>query len=296
MSSLPASTRAGDGITVPGLWPGTLRALLRQRRVATGTAIIAGLVAMACLGPSLNPWEFGERDYTSFLAPPSAPHWWGTDATGRDVFVTTMVGLRKSLLIGLLVAVLSTAIAAAVGSVAGYYLGLADRTLMWVTDLLLVLPTFLILAILAPYIRLGGWMAFILLLAMFLWMVTARMVRGMTLSLREREYVLAARYMGVPPRTIITRHIIPNMASLLIIDATVNVSAAIILESGLSYFGYGVQPPDTSLGMLIADGSRQAVTHPWTFVFCAGLLIVLVLAVNLVGDGMRDALDPHRDS
>ena len=127
---------------------------------------------------------------------------------------------------------------------------------MWIVDLLLVIPSFLIVAILSPTFRGKTWLILVLLLAAFLWMITARIVRGMTISLREREYVLAARYMGVRDRTIITRHILPNVASLLIVDATINVSAAIIAETGLSYFGFGVQPPDVSLGTLIADGTQ----------------------------------------
>jgi peptide/nickel transport system permease protein len=186
--------------------------------------------------------------------------------------------------------------AALVGSFAGYMGGWIDRSLMWFVDLLLVLPSFLIIAILSPTFRGKTWLVFVVLLAAFLWMVTARIVRGMTISLREREYVLAARYMGVPAPVIIFRHILPNISSLLIIDATINVSAAIISETGLSYFGFGVQPPDVSLGTLIADGTDSAVTYPWLFSFAAGLLVLIVLAVNLVGDGLRDALDPTSGS
>jgi peptide/nickel transport system permease protein len=182
--------------------------------------------------------------------------------------------------------------AALVGSFAGYFGGWVDRTLMWFVDLLLVLPAFLIIAILSPTFRGKTWLVFVILLAAFLWMVTARIVRGMTISLREREYVLAARYMGVPSHRIIFRHILPNISSLLIVDATINVSAAVISETGLSYFGFGVQPPDVSLGTLIADGTSSATTYPWLFGFAAGLLVLVVLAVNLVGDGLRDALDP----
>ncbi|GAB3476239.1 ABC transporter permease [Nocardiopsis coralliicola] len=276
-----------------GRWSSVFRQLLRTRRVVFGIGIILAMVAMAWLGPLVSPWEFGERDYANFLRPPSPEHWWGTDNTGRDVFVSTMVGLQKSIIIGLLVALLSTFVAAIVGAFAGYFLGVTDRVLMWITDLGLVLPSFLILAILYPVLRDQGWLIFVGLLAAFMWMVTAKMVRGMTISLKEREYVLAARYMGVPPWKIIFRHIIPNMSSLLIVDATINVSAAIITETSLSYFGFGVQPPDVSLGSLISLGARQATTHPWTFLFCTGLLVLLVLAVNLIGDGLRDALDPQ---
>ena len=200
--------------------------------------------------------------------------------------------MQKSLLIGLLVALLSTSLAAVVGAFAGYMGGWVDRVLMWIVDLLLVIPAFLIIAILSPNFRGKTWFVFVLLLAAFLWMVTARIVRGMTISLREREYVLAARYMGVSTPRIILRHILPNISSLLIVDATINVSAAIIAETGLSYFGFGVQPPDVSLGTLIATGTNSAVTYPWLFWFSGGLLVAIVLAVNLVGDGLRDAIDP----
>ena len=124
-------------------------------------------------------------------------------------------------------------------------------------------------------------------------MITARIVRGMTLSLREREFVQAARFMGVPPRKIIFRHMLPNMSSLLIIDATLNVGARSSPRRGLSYFGFGVQPPDVSLGTLIADGTRSALTFPWLFLFPVGALVITVLAVNVIGDGLRDALDPN---
>nr|WP_242677394.1 ABC transporter permease [Streptomonospora litoralis] len=281
---------------ISGRWMSLAKELLATRRVVVGLAVLILLVAMAWLGPLFSPWGFGERDFTAFRSPPSADHWFGTGTTGRDIFHLTMVGLQKSILIGLCAALATTVIAALVGAFAGYYLGFTDRALMWVTDLFLVLPQFLILAILYPVLRDQGWIVFVLLLACLMWMVTAKMVRGMTISLKEREYVLAARFMGVSNRRIILRHILPNMSSLLIVDATINVSSAIILETALSYFGFGVQPPDVTLGSLIAEGSRQALAFPWTFWFCTGLLIVLVLAVNLVGDGLRDALDPHSKS
>ncbi|KII00016.1 peptide ABC transporter permease [Streptomonospora alba] len=281
---------------ISGRWSSLVKELLATRRVMIGLVIILGLIAMAWIGPLLSPWEFDERDFGAFRSPPSADHWFGTGSTGRDMFHLTMVGLQKSILIGLCAALFTTVIAALVGAFAGYFLGLADRGLMWVTDLFLVLPQFLILAILYPLLRDSGWLVFVVLLACLMWMVTAKMVRGMTISLKEREYVLAARYMGVSHARIILRHILPNMSSLLIVDATINVSSAIILETALSYFGFGIQPPDVTLGSLIAEGARQALAFPWTFWFCTGLLIVLVLAVNLVGDGLRDALDPHSKS
>ena len=239
-----------------------------------------------------------------------------------------MRGAQKSILIGLFVAVLATGIAAIVGAAAGYFGGWTDRVLMWIVDLLLVVPSFLIIAIMSSHFA-GNWLLFVLLLGAFIWQITARIVRGQTLALKNREYVLAARYMGVSQWKIIlesaglqrflpqlaTRllgeapllpsapsywggidsecsHLLANLSSLLIIDATINVSTAIITEAGLSFFGFGVQPPDVSLGTLLSDGQNAAFTYPWLFLCPAAFLVLLVLAVNLVGDALRDALDP----
>ena len=263
-----------------------------QRMAVFGLAVLAFLFLLAFVGPHLGKWSYTDRDFNAFLQAPSAEHWFGTTQTGGDVYALTLRGMQKSLIIGILVALFATGLAAIVGSFAGYFSGWTERILMWFVDLLLVLPAFLIVAILSPSFRGKTWLVFVFLLAAFLWMVTARIVRGMTISLREREYVLAARYMGVSAPRIIFRHILPNMSSLLIIDATINVSAAIISETGLSYFGFGVQPPDVSLGTVIADGTTAAVSYPWLFAFPAGILVAIVLAVNLIGDGLRDALDP----
>jgi peptide/nickel transport system permease protein len=293
---LPADGSGGqapiDETRVPGRWSIVARRFLARRLAVFGLAVLVILFALAFLGPYVATYGYTDRDFGAFLQGPSAEHWFGTTQTGGDVFALTLRGMQKSLVIGLLVAVVSTGIAALVGSFAGYFGGWVERALMWVVDLLLVLPSFLIVAILSPTFRGRTWLVFVVLLAAFLWMVTARIVRGMTISLREREYVMAARYMGVPAHTIIFRHVLPNISSLLIIDATINVSAAIISETGLSYFGFGVQPPDVSLGTIIADATNSAATDPWLFAFPGGLLVVIVLAVNLVGDGLRDALDP----
>ena len=270
---------------------------LRRNRAAMGALVVLLLLFVgAFLGPvvyeAITGWTYSDQDFTAFLQPPSAGHWFGTTQIGGDVFALTMRGLQKSLLIGLLVALISTGLAAIVGAVAGYFGKWVDRALMWVVDLLLVIPSFLIIAIISRNLQSGGWIMLVLLIAVFAWMITARIVRGMTLSLREREFVLAARYSGVSSAGIIFRHLIPNMSSLLIIDATIAVATAIIAESGLSYFGFGVKPPDVSLGTLIADGTQSAFTFPWLFMFAGGLLVLTTLAVSVFGDGLRDALDP----
>jgi peptide/nickel transport system permease protein len=270
----------------------TLRRFLRNKLAVAGLAVILLFYVAAFLAPLISPWTFATQDTSAYLTPPSPRHWFGTTQIGGDVFVQTMHGLQKSLSIGLLAALVSTGLASIVGAAAGYFGRWGDRALMWVVDLLLVLPSFLILAIMSPWLRTRGWVVFMVMLAAFMWMITARIVRGMTLTLKEREFVKAARFMGESPWRIIFKHILPNMASLLIVDATINVGSAVLSETGLSYFGFGVQPPDVSLGTLIRDGAPFALTSPWLFM-PAGLLLVLgVLAVSFVGDGLRDALDP----
>ena len=170
--------------------------------------------------------------------------------------------------------------------------GWTDRALTWLIDLMLVVPSFLVIAILSPLYEGKTWLLYIVLIAAFGWMITGRMVRGMTISVASRDYVRAARYMGVSGRTIIVRHVLPNIASLLLIDAALGVNSAVMTETSLSFLGFGIQPPDVSLGTLLSSGQESATTQPWLFWFAAGLLVIFCLAVNMVGDGLRDAIDP----
>jgi peptide/nickel transport system permease protein len=271
-----------------------LRRFLRRRLAIVGLLLVALFFVFAYLGPFFYKWQYNQLDFQAFLQPPSAEHWFGTTQNGFDMLALTMRGMQKSLIIGLIGAVLSTGIAAVAGAAAGYFSGWTDRVAIAVIDLLLVLPSFLIIAILSPAFSGRTWLIFVLLLSAFQWMITARVVRSMTLSMKEREFVYAARFMGVSNWKIIVRHILPNMSSFLIIDATINVSSLILSEVGLSFFGFGVQPPDISLGTLISDHWQSASTpNGYQFYLPASLLILLVLSVNLVGDGLRDALDPN---
>jgi peptide/nickel transport system permease protein len=257
-----------------------------------GLGLIASLLILAIAGPYLTRWRWDGVDLTAFREPPSAVHWLGTTQTGRDVYAITVRGLRRSLVTGLLVAVSATGLATVAGAVAGYFGGWADRGLMCVVELSLVLPPLLVVATVSPSLRSTNLPVLAPLLAAFMWMITARVVRGTALSLRDREYVLAARYLGVGPMKIIFRHIVPHLASLLIVDMTLNVGTAVIGETSLSYLGFGVRPPDVSLGTIIADGAPSVTVFPWLFLPPVSLLVLLVFAVNLVGDGLRDALDP----
>jgi peptide/nickel transport system permease protein len=268
------------------------RRFMRNKLAVFGLCNLIFMFLLAFLGPYLSKYKWDELDFLYLLQPPSREHWFGTTQIGGDVFALTMRGLQKSLIIGLLVAFFSTGIAAIVGAFAGYLGGKIDKAMMWVVDLLLVLPAFLLIAVMSPLYRGKTWLVFVVLLAAFGWMITSRIVRGMAMSLRERDFIRAARYMGVPTRTIVFRHLIPNVASILIIAATLDVGGTILSETGLSYLGFGIQPPDVSLGSLIADGTNSALTYPWLFCFAGGALVLTVLSVSFIGDGLRDAFDP----
>ena len=264
----------------------------RNKLAVAGLVILVAMFVLAFVGPFFGKHSWDSLDFFSLLQPPSKEHFFGTSQIGGDVYALTLRGLQKSLIIGILVAIFSTGLAAIAGGFAGFYGGKVDRSVMWVIDALLVLPSFLIIAVMSPWFRGRTWLIFVVLLAAFGWMITARIVRSATMSLRERDFVRAAIYMGIPARKIVFRHLLPNVASILIIDATLNVGGTILSETGLSYLGFGVQPPDVSLGSLIAEGTASALTYPWLFMFAGAALVLTVLAVSFVGDGLRDAFDP----
>jgi peptide/nickel transport system permease protein len=268
-----------------------LRRFLRNRPAVVSLALL-GLLFIGCYAlPPLLPYTYSDLDYFALQQPPSPDHWFGTNSLGQDLLAQTLRGMQKSMLIGVCVAFISTVIAATVGTIAGYFGGWRDRALMWLVDLMIVVPSFLLITIVVQRTK-GNIVWMIVLLSIFSWMISSRIVRGMTMSLREREFVVAARYMGVRNWRIIVRHIVPNVASIIIIDTALNVGVAVLAETGLSFLGFGVQPPDVSLGTLIAGGTPSVTTFPWLFLFPAGVLVLIIFCANLIGDGLRDALDP----
>lgn len=280
-----------------GAKPVSRNALLWQRlrrrpQFWVGGTVLLVFVLLAIFGNMTNIYGPTDQDIYALSKPPSAQHWFGTDSIGQDLYARVIEGLRKSLLIGLIAGPAATLLAAIIGSSSGYIGGRYEKVATWVTSLLLTLPMFYILMIVSPVMKSTGWLVIVVFLAAFGWMVMSQIVKNQTKSLRDREFVRAARYMGVSTPTILRRHIIPNVASLLIIDACLGVSSAILSETALSFFGLGIQPPDTSLGTLLSNGQNAAVTRPWLFVFPAGFLVVLLTAINLIGDALRDALDP----
>lgn len=269
---------------------------MRQKAGVAAVVVLVLIFLLAYLGPYLSHWQYNDFDQDNILAGPNGSHFFGVDDIGRDVYARTLKGLQKSLIIGLVAALITTGIAAVAGSVAGYFGRYVDIGVVWIIDLLLVLPSFLILAVLSPVLAGHSWLWLVALLSVFGWMVTGRVVRGMAMSLKEREYVQAAKFMGVSSFTIIRRHLVPNMASLLIVDVTINVGGTILAETGLSFFGFGVQPPDVSLGTVISDSQTLATTYPHVFMFAGLFLVLTVLCVSVIGDALRDAIDPSSGS
>jgi len=269
-----------------------VRRVVRDPQAWVGGVVLLLVVVWALVGPWLRPWDTTYADVTAFGVPPSPEHWFGTNDIGQDLYQQVLVGLRKSLMIGLVAGPLATLVAAVVGAVAGLVGGWVDRLLLAGVDLMLVIPSLFLLILLSPVLTRGGWPTLAVGIALLSWMVVARVVRAQTRTLRERGFVRAARFSGASTWRVVRRHVWPNLASLLVIDATVAVGAAVLAEATLSYFGLGVQVPDVSLGTLLASGSPSVATRPWLFVFPAAVLVVTVTAVSLLGSALRDGLDP----
>ncbi len=291
VDSSTTATSGGDAASFASRRTLVLRRF-RRNKLAVAALVLLAIMFIGCYAlPPLLPYSYSDLDFLALQQPPSSDHWFGTNSLGQDLLAQTLRGMQKSMLIGVCVAFISTVIAGTVGTIAGYFGGWRDRALMWIVDLMLVVPAFLLITIVVQRTK-GDIVWMIFLLSVFSWMISSRIVRGMTMSLKEREFVVAARYMGVRDAQIIMRHIVPNVASIIIIDTALNVGIAILAETGLSYLGFGVQPPDVSLGTLIASGTPSATTFPWLFLFPAGVLVLIIFCANLVGDGLRDALDP----
>ncbi len=252
------------------------RRYARSKSAVAGLVLFALLVLLAVAGPFLTKWSYDDLDFLALKQPPGAAHWLGTDIVGADMFALSVRGLGRSLLIGLIASLGITVIAAFVGTAVAYFEGWREKVGVWVIDMLLVIPTFFLLAIMVKgSTGTSGWLWLTAALTIFGWVGYSRILRSLALSLREREYVAAARFMGVPSFTILRRHMIPNLGSILIINTVLGVVGAVQAETGLSFLGFGITPPDTSLGVLIRAGSGTLLTAPWMFLEPAALLLAL---------------------
>jgi peptide/nickel transport system permease protein len=269
---------------------------IRNRAAVVGAVAMLLLVLFCFVGPYLwkvNPDATNALSVSSTLANPTLAHPFGTDDVGRDTFARAMYGGRVSLLVGFASMLVAIVFGVGIGSFAGYYGGVVDNLLMRFTDVILAVPLYLLLFVLSVSFTDGSPRSVIFLIAIFGWTYAARLVRGEFLALKEREFVLASRTIGARNFRLMFRHIMPNAAGPIIVNATLLIGTNIILESVLSYFGFGIQPPTSSWGQMISTGESFFDVDPW-LVFVPGLLIFFtVLSFNLVGDGLRDALDPY---
>jgi peptide/nickel transport system permease protein len=271
------------------------RRLRRHRLAAASLWVVIG-VSLACLAaPLLAPFEFDAIDLGSIRQPPSPGHWLGTDDLGRDLLTRILYGGRVSILIGLVAALVGTGFGTLVGATAGYYGGRIDGALMRFTDVVYSIPTLPLLIVLASYTRADA-SSMALTIGVLSWMATARVVRGEVLKIRTMEFVEAARSLGASNARIIGRHVLPNSVGPIVVGATLAVGNAIILESSLSFLGLGVQPPTPTWGNMLMDAQATMATQPWLSVFPGLAILLVVLAVNFLGDGLQDALDPRADT
>jgi ABC-type dipeptide/oligopeptide/nickel transport system permease subunit len=264
---------------------------IHHRLALVGLFGLILIITAFILGPIINDHPFDKPNVLNRLQGPSREHWFGTDEIGRDLFVRTARGGRYSILIGLVAALASTALGTVVGATAGYFGKAFDAVVAQVINLVLVVPGLIVLSVFALNFG-SNWWRLSLVLAALSWVRIARVARGVVLSIKEQDYVMAARAAGASNSRILFRHILPNVIGAVTVEITLLVGSIIVLESTLSFLGLGVRPPDTSLGRLVADAKGNIDNDPIR-VLTPGLVIVfIVLCVNFLGDGLRDALDP----
>jgi peptide/nickel transport system permease protein len=269
------------------------RRFRRHRLALLGATVLGGVVGVCLVGPLLIPESAANRvDPTLFRAPPSLAHPFGSDDVGRDILWRTIYGGRISLAIGALSIALAMTIGVVLGSVAGFYGRWADTLIMRLTDAMLSMPSLLLLIVLTRILG-PSVPTIILVIGLLNWMQVTRIVRANFLSLREQDFVLAAIALGVPNRNIIFRHVVPNTLAPVVVAATLGVGYAIILEASASFLGLGVQPPTASWGSMLYRAQGLMIQAPWVAIFPGLMILVTVMAINFLGDGLRDALDPR---
>lgn len=274
----------------------------RHGMALAGLCLIGLFAAGVAAAPLLSPYDSQKSDLDNRLAAPTWPHPMGTDDLGRDLATRILYGGRVSLAIGVMAMALAVTIGTVIGAVAGYFGGWVDNALMRFTDVVLSFPALFVLILLTlvlrtagsaiPLLR-GGVLAIVLVIALLSWLPVARLVRASFLSLRETDFVEAARAMGTPTARLMARHILPNSMSPIIVAATLRVASSIVTESGLSFLGFGVQPPVPTWGNMLQAAQDQMTTAPWTAIYPGLMIFLAVIAINYVGDGLRDALDPR---
>jgi len=279
-------------------WAYARRRFFRHRLAVVSLVILVLITLVGVFARQIAPYGYDEIPLEHLTESQNRPptfdgwHLFGTDQLGRDYLSRVIYGIRTSLWVAVFVALLSTAFGTAVGALAGYYSGHVDNVLMRFTDLILTLPGLAVLLTASVFLGSGDPLRIGVILAFLFWTSIARIVRGLFLSLREREFVEAAKAAGAGDLRIILRHMLPNCAGPIVVNTTLVVAAAILVEAALSFLGLGIQPPNAALGKLISDGQSEGFRLWWLVTFPGLVIVIIVLCINFVGDGLRDALDP----
>lgn len=268
------------------------RRFLRNKMAVVGLIIFVLLTLFAIFGNMPNKWNYMEPDFLALTQPPSANHWFGTTQGGNDLYAQVVHGLGRSMVIAVTVSAATIVIAALVGTLAAYLGGKPERAILAFIHFMLLIPSFLFIALIVGGSG-GDWKMLIGVLILFGWMYYSRVIWSLAISLRERDFIRAARYMGVGTFKTLVRHMIPNIGSLLIINLMLGVVSTVMSETGLSFLGLGVKLPDVSLGTLLALGSNSIRSATWVFWFPAICLTLLTVSMAFIADGLRDALDPN---
>lgn len=257
-----------------------------------GFVIILGILVVATLAPYIAPYDPNAIDVKAILLEPSALHYMGTDGLGRDVFSRMLYGARISLLVGIVAVGIATAIGVVLGALAGYYRGWIDVVIMRMVDVMLSIPTFFLILAVIAFLTPSIWNIMIVI-GLTSWMSVTRLVRAEFLSLREREFVMASQTLGAKDRRLIFKHLLPNSLTPIIVSSVLGVASAVLIESGLSFLGLGVQAPQASWGNILTDGKEYIQFAWWLSLFPGLAILITVLGYNLLGEGLRDALDPR---
>ena len=274
------------------LWDDARRRLFRNKAAVAGLAILALLVALAVVGPFLLPYTYDQVNKDDvWVGPLTAGHLLGTDALGRDLLARLLVGLRVSLSVGVVATAVSLVIGIAWGATAGYLGGKVDELMMRMVDVLYSLPfIFFVILLMVTFGR--NFILMFVAIGAVEWLTLARIVRGQTMSLKQKEFVEAARAAGVSPAGIVGRHVVPNLLGPVVVYVTLTIPGVILAESFLSFLGLGVQEPLTSLGTLISLGAKDMELATWLLIFPAIVMVLTLMCFNFIGDGLRDAIDP----
>ena len=302
VTTAPSTTRAEPRMRGPETMATMVWRRFRRHPGAIAGSVVLGLVVLSVLLAPLSPYDPLASDMPSRLQPPSWQHPFGTDPLGRDLLTRVLYGGRVSLLVGVMVVLITLLIGVPIGAVSGYFGRTVDNVLMRITDAALSLPSLLVLILLSailrdaelPFVQRNNLATIAIVIGILSWMMIARLVRATYLSIREMEFVTAAHCVGVSRLRVMVRHILPMAVGPIIVESTLVLGYAIMEEAGLSFLGFGIQPPMPSWGNLLSNAPEHLTKHPWLAIFPGLMIFLTIISVNYIGDGLRDAFDPFK--